>query len=214
MNLLSVKNIESLWTPIDWDTSTWEPLYPKKPLSDLKNESLNNIVLAINGQFFDPKRNPTPLSFGIKSSWVIQTAWADNGDVEKKILVFGSGYAQILPYSWEKFRDSSGDFAIVWLSFDIPNFFHEEIGRTYICLKNPSKENISEKVLIFFTRSLSEYSAKKILLQEWCQMDSSIKLDSSGSSQLLFWKYLIYGNAHKGSPDNRKIPHAIGFSEY
>ncbi len=213
VNLTHSIQVVSLGTPIEWDESTGEPLYPKKSLKELKNDSQLPIMLAINGQFFDPKKNPTPLSFGLKEGWQVHTAWADNRSESKKIITFGSWYAQILNYSWENLRDTSGNFAFVSLSLDTPHFPLEDIGRTYICLKNPNSENISDKVLIFFTRSLSEYSAERILLTEGCTRNSSIKLDSSGSSQIVFWDIIISGNSHKGYPDNRKIPHAIGWSE-
>ena len=213
INLKNSLHIVSLGTPIEWDETTGEPLYPKKTLKELKNESLTPITLAINGQFFDPKKNPTPLSFWLKEWWQVHTAWADNRNESKKLIIFGSWYAQILNYSWENLRDASGDFAFVSLSLDTPHFPLENIGRTYICLQKPSIENISDQILIFFTRSLSEYSAERILLSEGCTRNSSIKLDSSGSSQIIFEDIIISGNAHKGYPDNRKIPHAIGFSE-
>lgn len=213
VNLKNWLRVVSLWSPIEWDNETWEPLYPKKSLKELKNESFSPVTLTINWQFFDPKKNPTPLSFGLKESWEVRTAGADNRDENKKIITFGTWYAQILSYSWENLRDSAGDFSFVSLSLDTPHFPHEDIGRTYICLKNPNLQNISDQILVFFTRSLSEYSAERILLSEWCTRDSSIKLDSSGSSQILFGDILISGNAHKGYPDNRKIPHAIGFGE-
>ncbi len=205
--------IASLWSPLEWDIDTGEPLYPKKTLRELKMEASLPIILAINGQFFDPKRNPTPLSFGLKEWWEVRTAWADNRNESKKVITFGSWYAQILPYSWENLVEARGDFAFISLSLDTPNFPLEDIGRTYICLKNPNDQNISNQILVFFTRSLSEYSAERILLSEWCTRNSSIKLDSSGSSQMIFDHIIISGNSHKGYPDDRKIPHAIGFSE-
>lgn len=214
VNLKNGLRVVSLWSPLEWDQETWEPLYLKKSIKELRNESPIPISLTINWQFFDPKKNPTPLSFGLKDGWEVRTAGADNQDETKKIITFGSWYAQILPYSWENLRDTSGDFAIVSFSLDTPNNPLQNIGRTYICLKNPNIQNISNQILVFFTRSLSEYSAERILLSEWCTRDSSIKLDSSGSSQILFDDILISGNAHKGYPDNRKIPHAIGFGEF
>ncbi len=213
VNLKNWLRVLSLGSPIEWDQTSGEPLYPKKTLKELKTENSIPLTLAINGQFFDPKKNPTPLSFGLKEGGEVRTAWADNRNESKKIIIFGSWYAQILPYSWEHLRDASGDFALVSLSLDTPNFPLEDIGRTYICLQNPDYQNISDRILVFFTRSLSEYSAERILRSEWCTRNSSIKLDSSGSSQIIFGDIMISGNAHKGYPDNRKIPHAIGFIE-
>jgi hypothetical protein len=201
----------SLGSPITWDEYTGEPLYAKRNIRDLRESIRLPIHVAINGQFFDPNKNPTPLSFWLKEWDEVRTVWADNRDEEKNIIVFASWYAQILPYSWENLKNAKWDMAIVGLATWTKKQYHSSLWRTYLCLRNPDKTNTSSELLIFLALGTSEYAAQRIIFASWCEKSSTIKLDASGSSQMIFGDMVIYGNTGKWSPDERKIPQAIGF---
>ncbi len=192
-----------------YDEVSGEPLFEKKKITEIQKTISKRPLSIINGQFFDPSKKNTPLSFWLKVDGIIRTAWADNRDENKNILIFDKNIAKIIPYSWENLRDSPGYFAMVNLSFGEWHYANESIGRTYICLKNPNIENESSEVLVFTATTMTEWALEKEILRFGCTKKSTAKLDSSGSSQLWFDNNYIYGFAHRGSPDQRSIPHAI-----
>ncbi len=201
-----------------YDEQTGEPLYskfrPKDKLSSLKTIP----TTVINGQFFDPKRSNTPLSFWLKVKDTILTSGADNGTKAKNIFSYSEKQgARILPYSWESFRDEKSDFVMVNLSLpentkidieDTPRY-----GRTYMCVLNPDSNGWSNTLLVFTLISHTENEARTIIASWGCQKDTTSMLDSGGSSLIGLWNQIHYGFTRKWTPDMRKIPHLIGFYE-
>lgn len=200
----------SLWQASEWDNTTGEPLFPKMTLSDALGSLSDSPFSLINGQFFDPKRNPTPLSFWLKIDDEIKTAGADNRNEKKNILTFSGNTAQIIPYSWENLRDAKGYLSFVNFSTEQKHYPNEEIGRTYICLAHPDANNSSSEIIILVAKSINEAFAERELIRFGCTMKSISKLDSSGSSRLWYSAGTLYGNSHHGDPDGRKIPNMIG----
>ncbi len=191
-----------------YEKLNWEPLFEKKKLSEV-HATISNAFSIINGQFFDPKKSITPLSFWIKVDGIVRTAGADNRNESKNILIIENKKAKIIPYSWENLRDAPGYFAMVNLSLGTSHYRDESIGRTYICLKNPNTQNESSTILIFTAISITEPVIENELIRWWCTRNSVSKLDSSGSTQLWINGQTIFGYTHDGNPDRRKIPHSI-----
>lgn len=201
--------IKSVLTLGWYDEVSGEPLFQRKKLSEVKSGLDDNPVSIINGQFFDPKRSITPLSFGIKTDWVVRTAWADNRNESKNILILEKNMAKIIPYSWENLRDAPWYFALVNLTLEKPQYPNEKIGRTYICLKNPDINNQSSQLMIFTATAMTESLIESELIRWGCTKSTSAKLDSSWSTRLWIGEDYIYGKSHKGYPDYRSVPHSI-----
>lgn len=167
-------------------------------LTEMRNTLPQTPFSLINGQFFDPRSTPTRLSFGLKMDGEIRTVGADNGNKRKNILLIREHIAEIQPYtSWENLRDANADFAMVNLSLLQPHYRNSNIGRTYICLKNPNHENQSSTLLIFTAQSMNERNMENELLRQGCTYNSSTKLDSSGSTRLWHGGVEHYGASHK-----------------
>jgi hypothetical protein len=193
-----------------YDSMSGEPLFRKSSLTEQWKNTKNNPFSIINGQFFDPRKSATPLSFWLKVNNTILTAGADNRDEAKNIFTLKNGMAQILPYSWDNFQNQTGDFAMVNLSLSQKHYHDEIIGRTYICIPHVENNTPGKEVLIFTALAAHEWSVEARLIDWWCRAENSTKLDSSGSSRLaLSGDEYIYGHSHRGIPDYRKIPHAI-----
>lgn len=206
----------SKWWKIEAELKLWwydeisgEPLFEKQKISEVRSTLSQTPFSIFNGQFFDPKRSLTPLSFGIKINGVVRTAWADNRDESKNILVIDTSIAKIVPYSWENLRDAPWNIAMVNLSLNQWHYKDENIGRTYICLKNPNTQNESSIVLVFTATAMTESVLETEIIRWGCTRDSSTKLDSSGSTRLWSQKVDIYGYSHNGNPDYRKIPNSL-----
>lgn len=209
VNLNKWWRMESELTLGGYDEANGEPLFEKKKLTEVLSSLPKKPFSIINGQFFDPKKTITPLSFGVKVDGVVRTAGSDNRNEPKNILILEEGRAKIVPYSWENLRDAPGYMAIVNLSLTKSHYKNESIGRTYICLKNPNSSNESSDLLIFTAVAIDEPTIENELIRWGCTRESSSKLDSSGSTRLLINGEYIYGNSHGGNPDYRKIPHSL-----
>lgn len=201
--------LKSILTLGGYDEITGEPLFEKKKLSEVRSNLDDTPFSILNGQFFDPKRSITPLSFGVKMDGIVRTAWADNRNESKNILILQDNIAKIVPYSWENLRDAPWYFALVNLTLEKPHYPNEAIGRTYICLKNPNSNNESSTLLIFTATAITEPVIESELIRWGCTKSASSKLDSSGSTRLWVWWEYIFGKSHKGDPDYRSIPHSI-----
>ena len=201
--------IKSILTLGWYDEISGEPLFARKKLSEVKSGLDDSPFSIINGQFFDPKRSITPLSFGVKVDGVVRTAWADNRDESKNILILEKNIARIVPYSWVNLRDAPWYLALVNLTLGKSHYPNEPIGRTYICLKDPDSKNQSSRLMIFTATSITEATIESELIRWGCTKSSSSKLDSSWSTRLWVWWEYIFGKSHKWDPDYRSIPHSI-----
>lgn len=189
-----------------------EPLFIKMSLEEMRTQIGGNPFSIINGQFFDPRATPTRLSFGLKVHDEIRSVGADNGSARKNILSIGKGWAQISPYTdWTSLRDAPGDFVMVNLAPEAKHHTNSLIGRTLLCLRNPDAHNKSQELMVLSAVALNEVRMKKEAIKHGCSPHAMTQLDSSGSARLWYNGEYIYGHAHKGVPDKRKIPHGIAF---
>ncbi len=211
ISLASGATIHSFSDFVEYDSASGEPLY-RKSNPKTKIDSLPNRPFSyINGQFFDPARKYTPLSFGLKIQNTVLTAGADNRDEAKNILAFSGNSARILPYSWGNLKSTPADFAIVSLTLDESHYPNASVGRTYLCTEKPDASGMSHTILAFVFLHATEGEANLILAKYGCTRSNTAKLDSSGSSLIGYGDTIERGYSHKGAPDNRKIPHIIGF---
>lgn len=91
------------------------------------------------------------------------------------------------------------------------SYSHENIGRSYICLKNPDASNSSHILLTFTATDMTEAEIEREILRQGCTAKSTSQLDSSGSTRLWFNGNYVFGANHKGEPDKRTIPHSVVF---
>lgn len=201
--------LESLLTQSGYDSSTGEPLFEKKRISDVLSWLNSKPFSLINWQFFDPRREYTPLSFGVKEWSIVRTAWADIRNQEKNILIIGSTGARLDPYSWDNLSNADGYFAMVNFTIDERHHSASAIGRTYICLQNMNTDNESSTLLIFTALTMSETDIEKEFPRWWCTRNGVAKLDASGSTRLWTGGEYIFGKSHKWDPDYRRIPHYL-----
>lgn len=194
-----------------YNEATGEPQFTKKSIAEVLASTKNMPTSLINGQFFNARTQPSELSFGLKSDGIIFSAGADNRKERKHILHIRDGIAEILPYSWKYLEGTIGDFAMVNLTLANRRYTDEAIGRTYMCLKNPDAKNRSSTLLTFVAEAMSESALEHEIMKHGCEKNTTSKLDSSGSTRLWFSGKSIYGHAHKGEADRRKIPHSLLF---
>lgn len=209
VDLAKGARIDSIINQYGYDNDLAEPLFAKRSLKDQVNSLVSTPFSVINGQFFNPGREATTLSFGLKTQGNVMTAGADNGTKRKNIFSIAGTTASVLPYSWENLNNESASFALVNLTTATPHYSNESLGRTYICIANPDINNSSSKFLIWTAVAANELTIESEMYRWGCTASSVAKLDSSGSTRLYLGGKYYYGNAHKGVPDYRTTPHAI-----
>ena len=90
VDLSAGAHIQSVLDLRGYDEVSGEPLFAKKKLSEVATSLKSKPFSIINGQFFDPRRANTPLSFGVKEDGIVRTAGADNRSESKNILIISS----------------------------------------------------------------------------------------------------------------------------
>lgn len=182
ISLGSGARLQSFSDFVAYDPESGEPLYqkwnPKTKIDSLHEQPFS----YINGQFFDPAKKYTPLSFGLKVQNTVLTAGSDNRDEAKNILAFSGNTVRILPYSWENLKNTPADFAIVNLTLDESHYPNASVGRTYLCTEKPDASGISHTILAFVFLHATEEEANTMLAKYNCTKSNTSKLDSSGSS--------------------------------
>lgn len=156
INFASGARVSSALEVASYNSETGEPQFIKKSISDARNSFLLSPTSIINGQFFSTTRQPSELSFSLKSDGIIRTAGADDRGESKNILRITDSYAEILPYSWKNLENTTGSFAIGNLTTKVSKYKNENIGRTYICTPNVNSRGQSEKILVFTAQAISE----------------------------------------------------------
>ena len=216
---ISFSDWGKLWNFFDffgYDETTGEPLYSRFSVRQ-KIKNLPELPTSfINGQFFDPKKSNTPLSFWVKLGDTILTSGADNGTKEKNIFSYSeTEWVRIIPYTWESFRDEKSNFTMVNLALPQGEGTSSETryGRTYMCTLAWNSKGWSKTLLVFTLISHTEAEASTMLTSWWCQKETTSMLDSGGSSLIGLWNQIHYGFTRKWTPDMRKLPHLIGFYE-
>lgn len=100
--------IDSALEVVSYNSITGEPQFIKKNMTETLASLQKEPLSLINGQFFNPNKNPSELSFALKTGGIIRTAGAEVDDHAKKSLLhIADGYAEILPYSWKNLEKTT-----------------------------------------------------------------------------------------------------------
>lgn len=197
INFASGARLSSALEVASYNSETGEPQFVKKNVSDALESFLRMPTSMINGQFFSTTRQPSELSFSLKSDGIIRTAGADDRGESKNILHITNSYAEILPYSWKNLENATGNFAIGSLTTKASKYKNENIGRTYVCTPNVNSRGQSDKILVFTAKSISEGLIENEIYKNGCTPKTTAKLDSSGSTRMYFNGKTMYGDNHK-----------------
>lgn len=191
------------------DGTSGEPTYQKLSLLDhVRMTRLLRPISVFNGQFFDPAKSASPLSFWLKDNGISLTYGADDRWEKKNIFIVNASGAEIIPFDATLWKERNDTFAMVNLDPNTSHYNEETIGRTFICIPK-SEWNPAHKVLVYISESKSIPNAKRELGYWGCDPERTSMLDSSGSSQLWTRDAVLYGFSHKGKPDYRTFPHAL-----
>lgn len=101
-------SLDSSLEVISYNEETGEPQFKKKSITETLSSLSEKPFSLINGQFFNPKTQPSELSFGLKQNDTVRTAGADNRSSSKNILRVNGQTAEIVPYSWKISMDRQG----------------------------------------------------------------------------------------------------------
>lgn len=171
-------------------------------------------VSVINGQFFNISKNPTPLSYGLKSGGVVEPGADNNTSLgyNLKMMVL-DGYA---PYTtnWYEGRlyDNSIQNAIVGLDIRADKGMNEAKGRTSICSKPYYSNYLRQSTNLFLayvSSNKTQTNANQDLANWGCNELNTVMLDGSNSSKLKTKGGIVIDMSDAGV-FYRAIPQAIG----
>ena len=157
--------------------------YEFTQIMDKDFKEKNKIFAFVNGQFFNPKNNPTSLSFPLKSEWKIINNYIDNKITKKTFVIDKDNNAKIFFWYNEKYlKNENNKEVIVAFTPNLSARWDDAIWRTYVWLK-------SEKHVIFFiARNKTQTQMNSILYKYWIKQKNIIMMDWWASSQFAFSK--------------------------
>ncbi len=137
----------------------------------------------INWQFFDPNKNPTFLSFPLKSNWKIISDYMDNNISKRTFIIDNSKNAMILEWYKKDFLENKNyKELIVWFNPGVNANINSKIWRTYIWLLS------SKKVVFFIAKNKTQDEMMKIILDYWIKKENIIMMDWWPSSQFAYFE--------------------------
>jgi len=142
-----------------------------------------NAYFFVNWQFFDQNKNPTFLSFPLKSNWKIISDYLDN-DISKRTFVIDNNWnAKILEWYKKEFLENKNyKELIVWFSPDVNANKNSKIWRTYIWIKS------LKNVVFFIVKDKNQEEMNKIIADYWIKKDNIIMMDWWPSSQFSYFE--------------------------
>ncbi len=192
--------------------------YDNRDYVDIYNGTYQNLFAVLNGQFYDHTRNPTELSFPVKSEGTILTD--NNGEghlVKRSLLINSSGKVYIREGVTSSLLNSSSikEFITGLHPDEDKNGWAWFVGRHYIggipegnC--NPSTSSCAYEYILFFVNEDAQQSTMEFEIAKWgVPRKSIIMMDGSGSSQLKTTNYSAYGRNAKFKKDKRPLPNTI-----
>jgi len=142
-----------------------------------------NAYFFVNWQFFDQNKNPTFLSFPLKSDWKIISDYLDNDIPKRTFIIDKNKNAKILKWYEKKYLENDNyRELIVWFYPDVKANKNAKIWRTYIWLLS------SKKVVFFITKNRTQEEMNKIIWDYWIKKDNIIMMDGWPSSQFAFYE--------------------------
>lgn len=189
-------DLNSAWVSF-WmvNSSTWKTLIDyEKPDSikerfyrfyakDVQIWNNNKVFAMINWQFFNALKNPTFLSFPLKSNWRIINSYIDNDITKRTLIIDKDEKLKIFDWYNEKYLvDTNNKELIVAFNPNIDASKDSKIGRTYIWIK------WDKNIIFFISKSKTQDDMLKVIKDKWISSSDIIMLDWWPLSQ--FWYFL------------------------
>lgn len=152
--------------------------YPK----DVITWGNNKVFAMVNWQFFNAEKNPTFLSFPVKSGWKIISSYTDN-DLGKRTLILDKNEKlKILEWYNEKdLINSDNKDLIVALNPTVDSLFSDKIWRSYIWIK------WDKNIIFFIAKNKSQAEMDNIILKYGITQNNIIMMDWWPSSQFSYY---------------------------
>ncbi len=160
-----------------WEKSTFDRFkrYEAKELLE-KNK---NILVAINGQFFNAWKTITALSFPLKSDNKIVTTHNDNDKLKKTLIITKENKLKIIDwYNENDLNNSEYKEIIVWINPNEDFIKNEKVWRTFAWIKD-------DKLIFFINDKASQEDMVNFMEKHSISIENIIMFDGWPSSQ--FW---------------------------
>lgn len=176
VNTVAVNNDDKMSSLYRFNRFTAETFY-KNSFKELGNKK--DIYAFVNGQFFNPRANPTALSFPVKSDGKIINSYVDNDKLKKTFIIDNDKKASIKDWYDEKYlNDENNKEVIVWINPEEDFLKEKSVWRSYIWII------WDDRVVFFVAENKTQAEMKKIANDYWIKDDNLIMMDWWPSAQL------------------------------
>jgi hypothetical protein len=158
----------------------------------------------MNGEFFSPNPNPTPLAFPLKVNGnIISGGYGDPNFSTDELLMLEiwNNHLDIHPLTSNNLHSSSAPNILGGLSENANKNMTSSVGRTFVGIDDTNNDGTFETVLFFNSAASTQASASQILRDFGA--DKIIMFDGGSSTQLKCQNKTYI-------PSTRSIPQTIG----
>lgn len=176
------------------NTSTWKiSIGYEKPTSkkerfyrfytkDIQVWENNKVFAMINWQFFNAEKNPTFLSFPLKSAGKIINSYVDNDLSKRTLIIDKNDNLKILEwYDKKELTDKNNEELIVAFNPTNDLSFNDKIGRSYIWIK------WDKNIVFFIAKSKTQLEMENIITEYGITKNNVIMMDWWPSAQFSYF---------------------------
>ena len=165
-------------------------------------------LAMFNGQFFNIHRDPTPLSFPLRTQYQTLVTHIDPGRSLKTLKIYSNGKEGQIYDGYGSWMLNNSKELIVGLDPSENMDKSSNIGRFYIGGLHCNSSAL--RYLLFFVSSAKSQGSMLSEIYDWGVWDQDIiMMDGSGSAQMKTSKITVYGYNQYYFRDKRDIPNVI-----
>ncbi len=144
----------------------------------------SKILAWINGQFFNANKNPTFLSFPVKSDSQIISSYVDNHLLKRTFIMNSSDTPEILEwYTPEMLQDKTNHNLIVWIHPDENFMKNTSLPRNFMWILDDNT------VIFILATSKTQTEMTQLMLSQWVPESNIIMFDGWPSAQFSLFDY-------------------------
>ncbi|MDP2091054.1 MAG: phosphodiester glycosidase family protein [Candidatus Gracilibacteria bacterium] len=168
---------------IDYEKSTSKKdrfyrFYPK----DLSVGKNNKVFAMVNGQFFNAEKNPTFLSFPLKSAGKIINSYVDNDLAKRTIIIDKNENLKIIEgYDEKDLFNTNNKELIVAFNPSVDSSIDSKVGRSYIGIKG------DKNIIFFIAKNKTQLEMDQLITEYGITKNNVIMMDGGPSAQFSYF---------------------------
>ncbi len=149
---------------------------------DIQVWASNKVFAMVNWQFFNSVKNPTFLSFPVKSGWKIINSYLDNDLTKRTLIIDNSDNLKILEwYDKKELSNTNNKELIVAFNPNVDSSYSDKIWRSYIWIK------WDKNIVFFIAKSKTQLEMEEIITEYGITKNNVIMMDWWPSAQFSYF---------------------------